>query len=86
MDPKNSDDSLKKSVKGMNIEIMNEWCDWTKRYILKGSVLLMDRLSSYPNKEILDELKKNGITVLLLPSKGSLLLSPLDNRFFGIFK
>jgi hypothetical protein len=70
----------------MKIEIMNEWCDWAKRYIPKGSVLLIDRISSHTNKQILDELKKNGITVLLLPPKGSLLLSPLDNGFFGIFK
>jgi transposase len=69
MEPKNSDGSLQKSVKGMNIEIMNEWCDWAKRYIPKGSVLLMDRLSSHTNKQILDELKKNGITVLLIPLK-----------------
>jgi hypothetical protein len=83
---KNSDSSLQKSVKGMNIEIMHEWCDWAKCYIPKGSVLLMDRLSSHINKQILDELKKNGITVLLLPPKGSLLLSPLNNGFFVIFK
>jgi hypothetical protein len=34
----------------------------------------------------MNQLKKHGITVRLLPPKGSLVISPLDKRLFEVFK
>jgi hypothetical protein len=83
---KNPDGTTQKAIKGMNVQIMSEWCDWVKAEIPPGSLLIMDQLSSHKNADILDQLAENGITVRLIPPKGSLILSPLDNGFFAVFK
>jgi len=56
------------------------------RHIPSGSLLVMDQLSSYKNHDALETLSEAGTLSQHLLPKGSILLSPLDKEFFGVFK
>ena len=75
----------KKGVAGLGLAQMLEWVESYKGDFPADSCLIMDRLASHLNEEVQEGLKEAGIQPLYLPTKGALLLSPLDNGFFGEF-
>ena len=77
---------IDQGVKGMNIEEMKKWNKIFFEHSQRGDVLIMDNLGSHHNKEILQELKDQGITVLFIPVRCADVLSVLDNCFFAIYK
>ena len=78
--------SKEERVAGMNLNLMKEWSEFALQHMKRGDVLILDRLSSHLNKAVISMFEKKDVIYLLLPPKGSLLLSPLDRGFFGVFE
>ena len=78
--------SKEERVAGMNLNLMKEWSEFALQHMKSGDVLILDRLSSHLSKEVISMFEKKDVIYLLLPPKGSLLLSPLDRGFFGVFE
>jgi hypothetical protein len=83
-----------KAVKGMTVPNMVKYLDHVAAHVDRHCVLLWDRLSAHTSKKVRDyahSLKcSDGITqkfeILILPSKASFLISPLDMGFFSMWK
>lgn len=73
-------------VKGMNIIEMKKWVKKFKKYAQPNDLLIMDNLSSHHNKEVIEDLTKDGFHILFIPPRCADVLSVLDNCFFAVFK
>ena len=78
--------SKEDKISGMNLNIMKEWAQYVLQHMNDGDVLILDRLSSHLSKQVKVMFEEKGVNYLLLPPKGSLLMSPLDRGFFGVFE
>jgi hypothetical protein len=80
-------------VKGMNIPRMKLYIDHIAQYVVKTSVLVMDRLSSHTSAEVRRYIEsfflpsgERMFYILLLPAKTAFLISPLDMGTIAAFK
>ena len=78
--------SSEEKIAGMNKKLMFVWAQMALEHMNNGDVLIMDRLSSHLSNELKELFLTKNVRILLLPAKGSLLLSPLDRGFFGQFQ
>lgn len=77
---------IDQGVRGMNIQEMKIWNKVFFQHSQRGDVLIMDNLGAHHNKEILQELRDHGITVIFIPVRCADVLSVLDNCFFAVYK
>ena len=77
--------SRSQRVSGMNINFMKEWTCFALQYMKRGDVLVLDRLSCHLSNSVKELFHQKGVILKFLPPKGSLLMSPLDREFFGLF-
>lgn len=78
---------IQRAVKGMTEKLMLDYIEKIIRpNVPRGSVLLMDQLSSHKTAKVMDSLQSLGVLAVFFPPKASADLSPLDNFFFHSFK
>ena len=70
----------------MNTDLMLEWATIAIQHMNENDVLILDRLSCHLTNAVKKLFSDNKIELAFLPPKGSLLLSPLDRGFFGMFE
>jgi transposase len=77
----------RKAVSGMNLPRMKQWAeDFGNKMQGEKTVLVMDRLNSHRNPDVLQILRNHNVEPFLMPAQAAKLISPCDNSFFHGFK
>ena len=70
----------------MNTDLMLKYATIAIQHMNENDVLILDRLSCHLTNAVKKLFSDKKIQLAFLPPKGSLLLSPLDRGFFGMFE